>query len=63
MAEQGEEALSPALQLKYACLKNIGTLQQAQGCLEDALDAYLEAVQVGWCAIDIKVFQPSDTLH
>ena len=35
--------LSSCLQLKYACLKNIGALYVSKGnCLNEALEAYLE---------------------
>jgi hypothetical protein len=34
--------LSSCLQIKYACLKNIGALCAAKGSFDEALDAYLE---------------------
>ena len=37
-----ENVYSPALQLKYACLKNIGALYLSRESYYDALDAYLE---------------------
>ena len=39
-----DEVLTPALQLRYACLKNIGILHYGKGNHEDALDAYLEVL-------------------
>lgn len=35
---------NPKLQIKYACLKNIGALCTLKGDQEDALEAYLEVL-------------------
>jgi len=34
--------LSSCLQIKYACLKNIGALCASKGNFDEALEAYLE---------------------
>lgn len=44
--------LSSCLQIKYACLKNIGALHVVKGSLDDALEAYLEVKYFKKCIAD-----------
>lgn len=46
--------LSSCLQIKYACLKNIGALCASKGDFDEALEAYLEAVEVD--PLDVTVW-------
>lgn len=47
--------LSSCLQIKYACLKNIGALHGSRGNLDEALDAYLE--------VESNFFPPFNETH